>query len=129
MQLSPTPKIMRTRTVGLFIAFAVVCLAGCTEQPVPAEHLAHVVLNRVLIYATENADGMLPRDLASTKAATNERIPACHTLAAAIYPALGLRLRLSDPAKTLVVICPADGGGAYHGFLDGHVVFVPYSKR
>ncbi len=111
------------------IAFAIVCLAGCAKQPVPAEQIAHIVLHRVMTYATEHADGALPIDLAATTAAPDERIPVGHTLAEAIYPAQrALRLRTADPGKSLVVIVPADGGGAYHGFLDGSVAFVPGGK-
>jgi hypothetical protein len=116
------------KPASLLLAVAILCLAGCSRNIPPEQQIVQVVLQRAINYASENG-GSLPLDLAATKPAPNERIPAGHSLAEAIYPAqTALRLRTSDVGDQLVVIVPAKGG-AYHGFLDGRVAFVSDSKR
>ena len=113
----------------LLLAAAILSLVGCSHKIPPEQQIAQIVLQRALTYANEVPGGSLPSNLGETKAAPNERIPAGHSLAEAIYPAqTALRLRTSDVGDMLVVIVPAKGG-AYHGFLDGRVTFVRDSKR
>jgi hypothetical protein len=121
-------KSLRLLLPACLLALATL-FAGCARTPAPEEQIAHIMLQRAMIYATEDRGGMLPPNLAATKPAPGERIPDGHSLAEAIYLAnTGLKLRTIDPGYMQVVVCPAKDG-AYHGFLDGRVVFVPSSKH